>query len=77
MTSSNQYLKTSSPEERELHIIYSAVVRERSSLNKEENKEKANTAAQAGMNTSREKDQKNNKRNRENHTASNTKYKER
>ena len=45
MTSRKEFLKTLSTEARDLYNKYSAVVRKRNSLNKEENKEKANTAA--------------------------------
>ncbi len=53
MTSRKVFLKTLSTEHRELYNKYSAVVRKRNSLNKEENKEKANTAAREGMKTLR------------------------
>ena len=49
MTSRKVFLKTLSTEHRELYNKYSAVVRKRNSLNKEDNREKANTAAQKGM----------------------------
>ena len=49
MTSRKVFLKTLSTEHRELYNKYSAVVRKRNSLNKEENKEKANKAAREGM----------------------------
>ena len=54
MTSRKVFLKTLSTEHRELYNKYSAVVRKRNSLNKEENKEKANTAAREGMKKIRE-----------------------
>jgi hypothetical protein len=47
------FLKTLSTEHRELYNKYSAVVRKRNSLNKEEYKEKANIAAREGMKTLR------------------------
>jgi len=49
MTSRKVFLKTLSTEHRELYNKYSAVVRKRNSLNKDENREKANTAAKEGM----------------------------
>ena len=54
MTSRKEFLKTLSTEARDLYNKYSAVVRKRNSLNKEENKEKANTAAREGMKKIRE-----------------------
>ena len=53
ITSRKVFLKTLSTEHRELYNKYSAVVRKRNSLNKEENKEKANIAAREGMKTLR------------------------
>ena len=53
MTSRKVFFKTLSTEHRELYNKYSAVVRKRNSLNKEENKEKANIAAREGMKTLR------------------------
>jgi hypothetical protein len=53
MTSRKEFLKTLSTEHRELYNKYSAVVRKRNSLKKEDNKEKANTAAREGMKTLR------------------------
>ena len=54
MTSRKVFLKTLSTEQRELYNKYSAVVRKRNSLNKEENKVNANTAAREGMKKIRE-----------------------
>jgi hypothetical protein len=53
MTSRKVFLKTLSTEHRELYNKYSAVLRKRNSLKKEENKEKANIAAREGMKTLR------------------------
>ncbi len=53
MTSRKVFLKTLSTEHRVLYNKYSAVVRKRNSLNKDENREKANTAAKEGMKTLR------------------------
>jgi hypothetical protein len=53
MTSRKVFLKTLSTEDRELYNKYSAVLRKKKSLEKEENKEKANIAAREGMKTLR------------------------
>ena len=53
MTSRKVFLKTLSSEHRELYNKYSAVLRRKKSLEKEENKENARQAAREGMKTLR------------------------
>ena len=53
ITARKEFLKTLSPENRALYNKYKNVINKRNSLNKDENREKANAAAKEGMKTLR------------------------